>query len=160
MIENIILHCSDSEWGDVPTIREWHVTGNGWRDIGYNIVILNGNGPNGSENVDGKIDMGRGLDFDITLDRSEKAAHTLGYNHNSIGVCLIGKKKFTYKQIESFILFGKMWKRIKPDIKIYGHYEMTESGKTCPNIDMDLMREAIDKDVQILNQFRGYIDGH
>jgi len=37
----IVLHGSASAWGDVPTIRQWHVE-RGWADIGYNLVITNG----------------------------------------------------------------------------------------------------------------------
>ena len=41
-IKNIIIHCSVSDFGDAELIRSWHVDERGWRDIGYNGVILNG----------------------------------------------------------------------------------------------------------------------
>ncbi len=37
-IKQIIVHCSDSHFGDAATIRDWHTLpkprGNGWQDIG------------------------------------------------------------------------------------------------------------------------------
>jgi hypothetical protein len=54
------------------TIRDWHVNGNGWRDIGYHLVIRR----------DGSIEKGR--------DINDSGAHAAGYNSKSIGLCLVG----------------------------------------------------------------------
>ena len=35
---------------------------------------------------------------EVQVLKKEKAAHTLGYNHDSVGICLIGKDKFTLPQ--------------------------------------------------------------
>jgi len=145
-VKRIIIHCSDSLWGDVPTIRDWHVNGNGWRDIGYNAVIYNGFQKNSKEYTpaaDGLLVEGRALDFSVNIDMDEVAAHARGFNRDSIGVCVIGKDTFTDKQKETLILFCKMWKRIVPDIEIVGHYEVTNSGKTCPNMYMDNVRRVV-----------------
>jgi len=75
LIERIILHCSytrPSQDIGAETIREWHVEGNGWRDIGYHYVIRR----------DGTVETGRPLD--------EPGAHAAGHNEDSVGVCLIG----------------------------------------------------------------------
>lgn len=149
--KRIIIHCSESNWGDVDVIRGWHTKeppkGNGWRDIGYNGVILNGfSGYKDlyNKNVDGMFQEGRALDFDTYIDSEEKAAHTLGYNKDSIGVCLIGKKEFTINQFLTLFYFCKMFLAISPDIEIKGHYQMsTARGKTCPNFDVDAFIKLI-----------------
>jgi len=150
-IKNLIFHCSNSHYGDVETFRRWHTDpkpkGRGWRDIGYNAVILNGQRSSNKSKVhleDGMIEQGRGLNLDAYIDGSERGAHTFGYNANSIGICLVGKKKFTMAQLISAVYFARFYIRIVPEIKIYGHYEKTRGGKTCPNIDMDKMRKVIE----------------
>ena len=53
-INNIILHCSATQEGldiGVDTIRRWHVTGNGWKDVGYHFIIK----------LDGTVEDGRPL---------------------------------------------------------------------------------------------------
>ena len=40
-IKKIIIHCSDSEFGDAALIDKWHKE-RGWTGIGYHYVILNG----------------------------------------------------------------------------------------------------------------------
>ena len=146
-IENLIFHCSDSTWGDVDVIRKWHVKDRGWRDIGYNGVILNGyrkNSKDFNSKEVGEFEKGRGLDLDIYVNTDERGAHVLGYNKNSIGICLIGKDKFSVKQFETAIYFARLFKRVNREISIRGHYEMpTANGKTCPNFDMDLFRNLV-----------------
>lgn len=74
-ITKIILHCSATPEGKdytVAQIRDWHVRGNGWNDIGYHYVIYR----------DGTIHKGRPVE--------QAGAHTKGHNANSIGVCYIG----------------------------------------------------------------------
>ena len=45
-IQHIIVHHSDSKWGDGEVICRWHMNpkpkGNGWSKPGYHVVILNG----------------------------------------------------------------------------------------------------------------------
>ena len=45
-IQTIVIHCSDSKWGDAEVIRKWHTDpkprGKAWADIGYHAVICNG----------------------------------------------------------------------------------------------------------------------
>jgi hypothetical protein len=138
-IEYLVIHCSDSHFGDANVIRKWHKA-RGWRDIGYNGVILNGNRNSGGEynlKEDGLFEMGRGLDLSVMIESDEKGAHVLGYNDKSIGICLIGKNKFTIPQFKTLIHLVSLFKRIVPDIKVRGHYQMpTANGKTCPNFDI------------------------
>jgi len=141
-----VLHCSESAWGDRDIIRLWHLD-RGFRDIGYNGVILNGVSRPGGQydnELDGLFQQGRALDFDEYVDDDEKAAHVLGYNDVSVGVCMIGIDKFSVKQMRTALVTSRMFTFLSPDIKIVGHYEMsTASGKTCPNIDMDVFRRVV-----------------
>ena len=140
-IENIIIHCSASSFGDAELIRGWHVDGNGWRDIGYNGVILNGrrDAQKFNDSDVGLFEVGRGLNLDQFVDSTEKGAHALGYNKNSLGLCLIGNEKFKVEQFQTALYFCAMFQRINPKIEVIGHYEVTDK-KTCPNFDMKLFR--------------------
>ena len=140
-IDILIVHCSDSEFGDAETVRKWHTDpkprGNGWDDIGYHFVVLNGRRKSRAVYVpedDGLIETGRPLDT--------VGAHCRGHNTRSVGVCLVGKHHFTANQLlkalpDIIAVIGAPRK-----IVIKGHYEY-DSGKTCPNIDMDLIRRLM-----------------
>jgi N-acetylmuramoyl-L-alanine amidase len=124
-LNRIILHCSATREGkdfSADTIRDWHVNGNGWRDIGYHWVIR----------LDGSIEVGRPLD--------EKGAHTKGHNKDSVGVCYIGgcdadgKPKDTMNPEQE-----KAWRMIVLSLRtlygnhitIHGHNEF--ANKACPS---------------------------
>jgi N-acetylmuramoyl-L-alanine amidase len=147
-IDTMVIHCSDSNFGDAKIIDSWHKE-RGFREIGYNYVILNGQKTPRQTwpDFDGVIEPGRNLDNDTWVEESEIGAHALGFNDRSIGVCLIGgqdgtKTAFTIKQYWSALLLAAMWKRVIPDIKILGHNE-TGANKACPAIDMNLFRERL-----------------
>lgn len=148
-LENIIIHCSDSSFGDANEIRRWHLE-KGWRDIGYHFVILNGFILKDFhlKSLDGSIECGRPLNGDNIITGNEVGAHTLGYNANSIGICLIGIRIFSNNQMQSlYNLLHDLCRTFKiPVINVLGHCE-TDSGKeqykTCPNFDMVLIREKL-----------------
>ena len=138
-INKIILHCSDSEWGDKDVIDLWHKA-RGFTKIGYHFVILNGQPASGSvynAKFDGVIEIGRGVE--------EVGAHCLGQNKDSIGICLIGKHHFTAVQlyealpalVHNLVVAYKL-----TTSQVYGHYEFTPE-KTCPNIDMKLLTRSL-----------------
>ena len=126
-IKEIIIHCSDSETATGNDVLAWHINGNGWDDVGYHYII----------EKSGELKAGRPLQI--------QGAHCLGHNRKSIGICLIGRDKFSFEQLEQLrrliynieLLVNSM---IKLEIK--AHYEYNES-KTCPNIDADLLREYL-----------------
>lgn len=141
-ITEIIVHCSDSNFGDAAEIDHWHRE-RGFSEIGYNFVILNGfvtydnyKKKKRIKKKDGLIQEGRHID--------KIPAHCKGSNKESIGICLIGKKKFTKNQMISLmILLYDLILSHPIAFKIYGHYEKPSGkrqGKTCPNIDMFLLR--------------------
>ena len=147
-VKHIIVHCSDSIWGCVREIRKWHQARR-WYDIGYHFVILNGHvGKKMNLPVmNGHIECGRFLDQDLSIDGKEIGAHALGYNKESIGICLIGKDQFTSRQIKSLMsLCTELMQMYSLTVNsIMGHYETESSkrlGKTCPNINMDFIRDS------------------
>ena len=139
-IKKIIVHCSDSEFGDAKEIDNWHRE-RGFECIGYHLVLLNGlrkaHGEYSTED-DGLIEHGRPL--------SMIGAHCEGHNSDSIGICLIGVKDFTKTQKVKLYstLKALMQEYTLCPANVYGHYEMdTAHGKTCPNTDMDIIRAGL-----------------
>lgn len=116
-VRYIIVHHTERN-NDFPEFIRWrHKHLRGWEDIGYHYLIGNPR----PFSIDGKIYTGR----------SEKleGAHALGYNKNSLGVCLIGNfdKNFpSKKQFASLfsILEEKMEEYNIPLENIRGHREL------------------------------------
>ncbi|QDF30183.1 N-acetylmuramoyl-L-alanine amidase [Halarcobacter anaerophilus] len=123
----VIVHCSDSSFGNAQIIENWHKQ-RGWKDIGYHLVILNGQVENNTylDFMDGEVEMGR--DWDMA------GAHAKGYN-DYLGICMIGVNSFTNKQFEMLakVLKSLMEKYNWSLENILFHYEI--SSKTCPNFD-------------------------
>lgn len=138
-INKISIHISDSWWGDSTAIRAWHKQ-RGWSDIGYHFVILNGHIRNNlyTPSLNGSIDIGRPIEL--------TPACVKGQNKGMIGICLIGVKgKFTAEQLMSAVrLSSDLIDMFELDIEdVKGHYEYPNVTKTCPDIDMNNFRKAI-----------------
>ena len=126
-IKKIIVHCSATPRNkdfSAEDIRDWHVKGNGWDDIGYHFVVR----------LDGKIEYGRMVD--------KYGAHVKGHKYDSLVICYIGgmdKEMKTWEdtrtdqQKESLILLLKTLKKFHPDAVVYGHRDF--SSKDCPSFD-------------------------
>jgi len=124
-LNEIILHSSATPEGREHTaeeIKNWHVKGNGWSDIGYHFVIQ----------IDGTIEKGRPIE--------RMGAHVRGHNRNSIGVCYIGgcdqdmkpKDTITKEQQESFSSLVHALRMVfDKDLLIKGHNDYTNK-KACP----------------------------
>ena len=122
----IIIHCADTypdmDIGKVE-IDRWHRT-RGFFCIGYHFVIRRS----------GVVERGR--------DSSVAGAHARGYNHKSVGVCMVGGKSrkdngpednFTDKQwVALKSLVGTLLKQY-PDAEVIGHRDV--SAKACPSFD-------------------------
>lgn len=140
-IKRIIVHCSDSSFGDAKTINEWHIHPPlKLKEIGYHFVITNGvriSKERYNLDFDGQIQPGRAI---------EKAGeHCKGHNWDSIGVCLIGDTRFTAKQLYQtlpLLLANLMTKYQIPLSGIHAHYEYNPE-KTCPNIPIEQIRRAV-----------------
>ena len=116
----LVVHCSDtknSENLNAIDIHKMHL-GFGWDGIGYHKVICRS----------GKVENGR-PEYWV-------GAHVKSNNENSLGVCMIGRDRFTKKQFISLERVLKRWKSIYPDAKILGHRDIGQTKKTCPNFDV------------------------
>lgn len=146
-ITHIVVHCSDSSFGNAEIIDSWHKE-RGFSKIGYHYVILNGKIKNRNYDalLDGIVQEGRNLDDDPYIQGEEIGAHALGLNDCSVGICLIGIKMFSEYQLLSLISLVKELIE-KYDISIdniIGHYETEQShGKTCPNFNMEKFRNLL-----------------
>ena len=125
-IDKIIIHCSATPVGkdfSAETIRDWHVKGNKWDDIGYHYVVR----------LDGSLEYGRPIEI--------PGAHCRGHNKSSIGICYIGGvdnnlkplDTRTDKQKESLEELLCYLKTLYGSSKIYGHMDF--SNKECPSFD-------------------------
>jgi N-acetylmuramoyl-L-alanine amidase len=128
VINEIILHCSATpSTMDIGAkeIKQWHVDGNKWSDIGYHYIIKR----------DGKVETGRSI--------AKIGSHCKGRNKNSIGICLVGGVEnnkpfdnFTKEQFESLkeLLIDLTiihCLTIENDVKGHNFY----SQKSCPSFD-------------------------
>lgn len=100
---NVIIHCSDSSFGNAALITKWHVVEREFDMIGYHYVILNGllSPYKNHSYFDGHIETGRPLDDDDDMELDERGAHAFGYN-SGVGICLIGLSgTFTAAQLRA-----------------------------------------------------------
>lgn len=127
-INKIIIHCAATRPSmdvGVKEIRDWHIKGNGWSDIGYHGVIRR----------NGTLESGRPID--------QPGAHTSGQNKNSIGICLVGGVKEDGKTPENNFT-PEQWATLRrvihdllrkyPNATIHGHNEFAQ--KACPSFDV------------------------
>lgn len=128
----IVIHCSATKEHmdvDAALIRKWHVNENGWRDIGYHYVIRR----------NGEIELGRNV--------KDTGAHASGYNHKSIGICMVGgmaednsaENNFTDKQWTALTDRVKSILVDYPNAKVIGHNEISK--KECPSFDVQKWKE-------------------
>jgi N-acetylmuramoyl-L-alanine amidase CwlA len=117
-INKIIIHHSASPQSTtVEQIRDWHVNGRGWSDIGYHFIVLG----------DGTVANGRHI--------NRKGAHCYNHNGASIGICVTGntsQEPPTQLQLES--LWGKV-KLLMEEYNldrqnVYGHRDF--GATECP----------------------------
>ena len=136
-IKGIIIHCSATKPSmdiGADEIKDWHVKGNGWSDIGYHYVIKR----------DGTLELGR----DIKLN----GAHTKGHNTGTIGICIVGgiddtgepKSNYTPNQWQT--LENLLTTLVFEDYMISGFYIKGHnqfSSKACPSFDVQEYLETI-----------------
>ena len=134
-IKQIIIHCSDTpngRWTSVDDIDRWHKErkfrrASKWRKkqnsllghIGYHFVVY----------TNGAVPTGRHI--------NEVGAHAKGFNANSLGICLIGRDKFSRDQWLSLksIVSGLRQHLQRFNVQVIGHRDVNEH-KTCPNFDV------------------------
>lgn len=182
-IRYLIIHCTDSAWGSLPAVTKWHTDkveegGRGWPDIGYHWLITNGylgyaalKNKKRDAATDGAIFVGRDLDHD-GIPNEDQGAHCVGYNSNSLGICLVGQgiavanqndpdeifsgTTFTEAQFRSLtaLCLRLMKKYNIPVTNILGHRETASgkaAGKTCPDFDVAQLRASLSEMESILD---------
>ncbi len=135
IVNYIIVHHT-SRNNDFPFfIKMRHIYLRGWENIGYHYLI----GNKRPFTINGKLYVGRPEAFE--------GAHAIGYNKESLAVCLIGdfdKVSPSSKQMKALVCFLK--KKIKqyniPIESILAHNELSTTTKTCPgkNVNIELIR--------------------
>lgn len=122
-IEYIVVHCSDSpdDGGfTAADVRRWHTSrdpkdpSKPWGDIGYHRVVER----------DGTVSPGRPIE--------KPGAHVKGYNTASIGICMMGRTRFTPEQYAALAELLRGFCGMFPAARVCGHRDLTR-GKTCPN---------------------------
>ena len=133
---NVIVHCSDSSFGNAALITKWHTKERGWDNIGYHYVILNGrlSAYKTHSYFDGHIETGRPLDDDSDMELDEKGSHAFGYN-NAVGICLIGLSgTFTDAQIRALNhLIDRLRFQFK-EIKVMQHSDVDKKKPHCAGL--------------------------
>lgn len=142
-VKYIAIHCSATLAGmniGVKEIREWHTLpppkGRGWSDVGYHKIIRR----LPLDVTKGLIEDGRPLDV--------IGAHVEGYNHCSIGICLVGgckkgdngklvpENNFTVAQFDCLHNLLSVMEYDFPDAIIQGHRDFPNVHKDCPSFDV------------------------
>lgn len=120
IITQAIIHCSDTPDGkrfDAADIRRWHTDpkpkGRGWSDIGYHFMIL----PNGV------IEAGRPM--------IRAGAHALGHNSDSIGICMVGRARFSPAAWASLRALIQTLTHTFPGLSVIAHRDVNPH-KNCP----------------------------
>ena len=118
-IRYLVVHCSDTpddEGVSAADIHAMHL-GFGWNGAGYHAIITR----------DGLCHAGRPEYW--------QGAHVKGRNHDSLGVCLIGRHLFTSAQFAALETLLLNWQGRYPKAEVVGHRDIQETSKTCPNFD-------------------------
>lgn len=134
-INKLIIHCADTPNGrpfSVTNIDEWHQGKKFFREpeamemyrphlkaVGYHFVI----------GLTGVIEEGR--------DVEEQGSHARenGGNRGSIGVCLIGRDKFTIEQWQSLVILLSNIEGEYGNLNVMGHNEL-DPDRSCPGFDV------------------------
>lgn len=139
----IILHHSSTPDGvtrNWDAIRKFHMEERHWNDIGYNLGI---------ENVNGKITLLEGRKI------GEVGAHALGFNANSVGICLVGNYDIDPPSEDRLLCLSSVCRDIQREFgvrrdQVIGHRETfvklgTAVQKSCPGamFDLDAFRKRL-----------------
>ena len=128
-VDFLVVHCAATkETMDigVEEIRKWHRQ-RGWLDIGYHYVIKR----------DGTVEDGR--------PRTAPGAHARGFNHVSIGICLVGgvesdgktpESNFTHAQWDALASLISDLSEMHPRAEVLGHRDLPNVNKACPSFDV------------------------
>lgn len=120
-VDRVFIHCSASDHAhhdDVKVMRDWHVNGNGWSDVGYHYFITKA----------GVLQEGRPLE--------KTPAAQGGNNTGTIAICCHGlaEERFTKAQFRTLIDLCKAINTAYAGmVTFHGHCEV--ANKACPVFD-------------------------
>lgn len=117
-IDHLVVHCTATREGQdisVAQIRDWHVNGRGWSDIGYHYIV----------DIHGNLHEGRPV--------TRQGAHVKGFNKNSIGIVYVGgvDRNMTPKDTRTDAQKGELdtllcnLREFYPDAEIKGHRDFS-----------------------------------
>jgi N-acetyl-anhydromuramyl-L-alanine amidase AmpD len=136
-VDYIAVHCAATKPDQdirAADIKKWHLR-KGWFDIGYHYVICR----------DGSVEKGR--------EDSVPGAHVRGFNHVSLGICLVGgvaadgktpEANFTDAQYHALFALLTDLKAKYPTAKIWGHRDFPNVNKACPSFDVQVWWEMME----------------
>lgn len=128
-VHTVFIHCSASDnikHDDISVIKEWHVKGNKWSDVGYHYFIKK----------NGTVQEGRPL--------SKNPASQYPHNTGTISICVSGLQDFTDESMEALKkLCGEINSVYNSNMVFRGHREV--SNKTCPVFDYKTVLNLNDK---------------
>lgn len=128
-VEYLVVHCAATRESmdiGVEEITRWHRE-RGWFTVGYHYVIRR----------DGTLEKGR--------PDTQPGAHARGFNHLSLGICLVGgvgpdgktaEDNFTFQQYDALAaLLFELTERY-PHATVLGHRDLPNVRKACPSFDV------------------------
>lgn len=134
---HIIIHHTagaDTDASNVKSIRDYHVDGRGWRDIGYHFVV---------EQIAGHYEVVIGRPMHM------QGAHAPGYNKKGLGVAFVGN--FMQEPPPEEMIITGVKRIIRPLViqfnipvkNILGHRDTKDTD--CPGamFDMDELRGMV-----------------
>ncbi|WHH59183.1 peptidoglycan recognition family protein [Petroclostridium sp. X23] len=133
----IIIHHSATQDGtvhkDFDAIRNYHINTNGWRDIGYHYVVESV--ANGYKIIPGRAE-------------NDDAAHCIGQNTQSIGICLVGnflEQEPPEAQIQTLVYLIKDIYSRYGKLPIYGHKDFYAT--SCPGkINLERVKKLVEQE--------------
>ena len=129
----VVHHTASGRDATVEEIRDWHVSGRGWRDIGYHWLVRQ---PEGTRRA--VVHMGRKHNLDDVWEPWEYGAHVRGYNSESMGIALIGNfaeermPRDMRARLVEHLAFLCVTLGLNPHEAIRGHREMPGASTACP----------------------------
>jgi hypothetical protein len=127
----LVIHCTDTPaFREVSAaeIRDWHLKGNGWRQVGYTDMI----------HVNGGVERLVENNEDDVVDSWEVTNGARGHNQHARHIVYVGGKggdTRTAAQKNALKMYVLDFVKKHPGIKVCGHSQL-DSGKTCPSFDV------------------------
>lgn len=124
-LRKVILHASGHAGDDAIKIDKRH-RARGLKRIGFHYVICD----------DGRLERGREL--------REPGAHCLGFNSDSIGICLSGSGKVSTPQYVRLLRLVRKLDRRYPNLELMRVGEVDRWVDDPLDLNMTALREALD----------------